>query len=339
MKYKERYMELKNAMRALNSIHAFEQFDHTNFFYLMDEKTKGMALLSEHLVGEARGIQIHIGEEGINYLYDSYMSTTGMLLHSVHANMVTVSILKKEELFPQDIDFLKKNHIRLSSSFNIIPLEFHEGFDYAYLSLKNMEIVISYIYYLLSLIKNEREDILKCFEEEKLVLAAFDTQNQLYEVRYTDDVVLGNMPRFKKIDQAFVNEYQNSVYVDDVCYICKYFTPTKNEYGCYDTLLLGYYEKKEVQFSNSICCKPNQIKEYITGFLDELFKKEGLPTKVVMNDRKLVAYVLKTLSALNIEVEFVREIEEVETLFYDMITEEFEKKEEGERKQSIAFVS
>ncbi|MDE7161558.1 MAG: hypothetical protein K2N65_02225 [Anaeroplasmataceae bacterium] len=339
MNYKERYIELRKAMKCLKTIHAFEQFDFTNFFYLIDDKTKGIVLLSEELMAESSGIQIHLGESGINYLYDSFLSKTGFILNGLCADMLTVSILKKESLLPQDIAFLKKYHIRLSSDFNIIPFEFREGYDCRYMSLKKMEMVISYIYYLLSLIKNEREDILQCFSEDKIVLAAFDTINNLYEVRYADDVTLGNMPRLKKANSAFALEYKNSVYVDDVCYVCRYYAPTKNEYGCYDSILLGYYEKKKTHFSTQISCKPHQITDYIVGFLDELFKREGLPTKLIFNDRRITAFMLKTLTALNIEVEFSREIEVVDTLFFEIMTDQMEKLEEGEKKQNPAFVS
>nr|MDE6661304.1 hypothetical protein [Anaeroplasmataceae bacterium] len=233
MTYKECYMELKKAMKHLENLHVFEQFNYMNLFYLLDETSKGVVIFSDHIMGEDSGLQIHFGDSGINYLYDSYMSSTGFILNSVFADMVAVSLVAKDSLTIEDKMYLKKHKIRLSNQ-NLIPCEFKEGFDFSYLTKKQMEKVIKYIYYLLSLIKNEHDDILKCFENEDLVLAAFDTVHNLYEVKYTSNLSLGNMPRFKKANQEFIKEYQDATYVEDTCYISRYYSmekvPSKDYY-------------------------------------------------------------------------------------------------------------
>lgn len=339
MKYKEKYAELKHAMKLLKSLQVFEQFDISNIFYLFDQHSKAVVVLSNFFMGESDGVQIHLGNESINYLYDSFTSVSGMVLNGVYADMLTVSIVKREDLLPEDIAYFKKNKIRIQSEFNILPLEFKEGYDYTYMSIRKMDIFIAYLYYLLSLIRNERADIVQAFEEGKMVLAAFDTANSVYEVRYTDEVILGSLPRLKKQELAFVEEYENSTYVDDSCFVCRYFLPTKNETGCYDSLLFGYYEKKKTYFSQKMSCKPNQITDYICGFLDELFKKEGLPTKMVFNHRGLLSAMYKTLKALHIDLEFSRENEDVDVCFMELLADQLENQKEGEKKQDSAFVS
>lgn len=339
MKYKEKYAELKHAMKLLNTLHVFDQFDISNLFYLLDGQTKAIAVMSNYVMGDSTGIQLHLGNKSINYLYDSFTSTSGMVLNGVYADMLTVSIVKRQDLLSEDIAYLKKHKVRLHATFNIIPLEFNEGYDYTYMSMKKMDAVIAHIYYLLSLIKNEKEDILKSFEEGKMVLAAFDTTNNVYDVRYTDEMLLGSMPRFKKRNQAFVEEYENSTYVDDVCYVSRYFLPTKNENGCYDSILFAYYTKKDTHFSQRISCKPNQIIDYICGFLDEMFKKEGLPTKMIFNHRGLITTMFKTLNALHIDLEFSRETVDIDQYFLELLAIEVEKEKEGEKKQEMALVS
>ncbi|MCM1131018.1 MAG: hypothetical protein NC310_07280 [Roseburia sp.] len=340
MRYKECYMELKNAMKLLEKNHAFEQFNHMNLFYLLDESSKGIVILSDHIVGESVGLHIYLGSNGINYLYDSYMSPTGLTLNAVFADMVTIAFVSKNDLTERDINFLKKYKIRISKEHNLIPWEFKEGHIYSYLSLKKMRHVIAYLYYLLSLIKNEHDDILKCFEDTELVLAAFDTTLNLYEVRYTGDIILGDMPRTKKINQAFVDEYKDSIYIEDTCYISRYYsfkTVGENEY--YQSVLFGYYMNKNTHLLHIISCKPNQIKEYLTGFVDELFKDNGIPTKVVFNERRLYAELYKTLKSLHIDVTFQRETEAVDSLFYDLLDDSKETLEEGGKKLKMAYVS
>ncbi|MDE6407407.1 MAG: hypothetical protein K2K48_04590 [Anaeroplasmataceae bacterium] len=339
MTYKECYMELKKAMKLLQNMHVFEQFNYMNLFYLLDEKSKGIVIFSDHLMGESSGLQIHFEDSGINYLYDSYMSSTGMILNCVFADMVTVSLVSKEELTLEDIAYLKKHKIRLSTK-NLIPCAFKEGHDYSYLTLKKMQQVIAYIYYLLSLIKNESEDIMKCFENSDLVLAAFDTSHHVYEVKYTNDLAIGSMPRFKKASQEFINEYKDATYVEDTCYISRYYSmekvPTK-EY--YQSILFGYYPKKDTYIVHTIQCKPKQIGEYLIGFADELFKENHLPTKVILNERRMVSELYKTLQGLHIDVEFKRETEEIDTMFFEIMRDSKEGLKEGEQKLNVAFVS
>lgn len=340
MTYKECYMELKKAMKLLDGIHAFEQFNYMNLFYLIDESSKGVVIFSDHIMGESAGLQVHLGDTGINYLYDSYMSPTGLVLNSVFADMLTVALISKKDLVKEDISYLKKHKIRITSENNLIPCEFREGHDYAYLSVKNMKRVITYIYYLLSLIKNEREDILKCFENSDLVLASFDTRQNVYEVKYTGDVALGNIPRFKKIHQDFIAEYKDAMYIEDTCYISRYYSYEKveeNEY--YKSILLGYYLDKNTHILHTISCKPSQIGEYLIGFADELFKENGVPTRVVFNERRLYAELYKTLDKLHIDVAFQRETESIDAMFFELFKENKENLEEGEKKLKMAFVS
>lgn len=339
MRYKECYMELKKAMKLLQKLHAFEQYNYMNLFYLIDEKSKGIVIFSDHLMENSTGLQIHFDDSGINYLYDSYMSATGLIFNSVFADMITVSFVSKGDLTLEDMEYLKKHKIRVSTV-NLIPCEFKQGYDYAYLSLKKMKQVLSYIYYLLSLIKNEQEDILKCFEQSNLVLAAFDTTNNIYEVKYTGDIALGSMPRLKKINQEFVVEYQNATYIEETCYISRYYSMEKVPFeDYYQSILFGYYPKKKTHLIHTISCKPTQIQEYLVGFVDELFKENRLPTKVVFNERSLYGELYHTLEALHIDVEFKRETEEVDSTFIEILQENSEELKEGEQKLETAFVS
>lgn len=339
LNYKDCYLELKKAMHLLEKRHAFEEFNYMNLFFILDENSKGIVVFSNQQMGDSYGIQIYFGDAGINYLYDSYMSSTGLVLNTIFADMTNISFVERKDLLPSDIAFLKKHKIRINAKGNLIPCEFKEGFDFTYLSIKKMEKAISYIYYLLSLLDNEKEDIEECFRDEKIVLAAFDTKEMYYEVRYTADLSLGNMPSFKKVNQDFVSEYQNSTYVDDTCHICRYFSPTGTPTSGYESILFGYYEKKETYLFHQISCKPKQITEYSIGFLDELFKKEGLPTKVVFNNRSLTSQMLKTLRALHIEVDFQRENEDVDSFFFEMMAENLESEKKGEQKLNTVFVS
>lgn len=339
MKYKEYYMELKKAMKLLANLHAFEQFNQYDLFYLLDNTSKGILICSDHILEGSKGVQIYFGDSGINYLYDSYMSQTGLILNPIYANMITIVFLSKSDLLEEDRRFLKEHNIRVSLENNLIPCEFQEGYDYKYLSIKKMKRVLAYLYYLISLIKNEREEIIQCFAEEKLVLAAFDPESHYYSLKYTSDAVLGTMPKLKKKNESFVVEYQDATYVEDVCYISRYFSFKKGTEGWYESILFGYYEKKEKHIMHRVICKPEQIGDYAIGVIDELFKQEGLPMKVVFNQRDMASSLYRTLEALHIETQFQRETESIDQLFFELFSKKIETIEEGEKRLDAALVS
>ena len=107
----------------------------------------------------------------------------------------------------------------------------------------------------------------------------------------------------------------------------------------YQSVLFGYYPEKDAYIIHTISCKPSQIGEYLIGFLDELFKENHLPTKVVLNERRMIAELYNTLKGLHIDVDFQRETEEIDTLFVDIMRENKEVLQEGEQKLKTAFVS
>ncbi len=332
-------MELRKAMKLLRGLNAFEQFNQYDLFYFLDDTSKGIVVCTDHMLDSSAGVQLYLNSSGINYLYDSYMSHTGIILNPIYANMISIALLSKNNLLEEDVQFLKKHKIRISLENNVIPCEFQEGYDYKYLTIKKMKLVIAYLYYLISLIKNEREDLVQCFAEDKLVLAAFDPKEHYYSVKYTGDAVLGTMPRFKKKNESFIKEYQDATYVEDVCYISRYFSFKQLEDGGYESILFGYYEKKKKHLMHRVACKPEQIQDFAIGVVDELFKQEGLPMKVIFNERTMVSSLYKTLTALHIDTEFQRETEFVDQIFFELFSKKIENYEEGEKRLETVLVS
>ncbi|MDE6660469.1 MAG: hypothetical protein K2J93_01430, partial [Anaeroplasmataceae bacterium] len=104
-------------------------------------------------------------------------------------------------------------------------------------------------------------------------------------------------------------------------------------------ILFGYYPEQDTYFIQTIECKPNQVGEYLIGFLDELFKENHVPTKVIFNERRTVAELYNTLKGLHIDVAFYRETEEIDSLFVDLMRDHMEVLQEGEQKLKTAFVS
>ena len=337
MRYIEKYKEAKAIMLKMIKKGYFDKFASRDIFYLFDEKSRGVSIFSERIFNESYGIQFFFGMKGINYLHDALSSKTGFAINHFFSETVLMAIVKKADLSLEDVDYLHRNKLRICEN-NLIPFAFREGYGLGYLSNKQLGIVINYLYYLMSLIDNEMTDILENFSNSKMVLALYDTKQFLYEVRYVNMVNFEMLPNSKPINKDVVAEYEGSVYTDDICHFLHCYLPLeKEESKPFPSILLAYYENKDSYEFEIIDCEPKQITEYVYGFMDNCFKKKGLPTTVVLNNRQIYSMTNKTLKALNIDVQFERENEMVDSLFYDIIEEKIT--EEKELRASSALVS
>ncbi len=323
MTYKQRYMEMKKAIKKLISDKYFEKFNSRDLFFLMDEKTKGIVFLSETLFNDSFGLQFFLDDAGLNYLHDAYTTENGFSINHFFTDSILLCMVTKKDLTRDDVAFLKKHELRVMPENNLIPYSFKEGYGLSYLSSKELDHCLTYVYYLMSLLKNELQDILEASKNERITVAAFDTTHMTYEVRYSRMVDLETFPRYKKAEGEFIKEFQDSTYVDDTCQIAQCYLPIdKESKEPYPSILLAYYEQKDTYTYQVIPCTPQQLPEYIYGFMDETFKAYGLPTNIKMNHRKLYAKCFKTLKGLNIDVRFQRENEAIDELLYDVIEKE-----------------
>ena len=337
LNYKEKYSELKKGIRKLISLKCFEKFNSNQFFYLLDRKNRAGIYFANENLYDSFGMQFFFNEQDLNYLYDTYTTKDGFSLLYFFVSMTYISMLSKKDLSHNDIAYLKKHQIGIKKENNLIPRVFKEGYPTEYASSTHLTLLIDFIYYLTSLISNEMKEIEQNFAEDKMVLAFFDTQNFVYEVKYSDMINLEPSYRFKKVNDSFVSEEKNLNYLDDTIYLSHCYYPNESAKE-FSSILLLYSQKTERYHYEIITCDPKHIIDFVPGFLDEYFKKTGIPMNFVMNHRKIYMQMRKTLEFMNIDVRFKRETEFIDFLFYDIIEEIKQGKKEDEQKQ-FSFVS
>ena len=120
MSYKDVFFELKKAMQTLNKKHTFEKFNSMNFFFLVDEHSKGIIVFNNQGLEDALSLTIYFGDKGINYLVDSYMSASGLLHNAVFADMIILSLVKRKDLVAEDFAYYKKHKIRIAQENNLL---------------------------------------------------------------------------------------------------------------------------------------------------------------------------------------------------------------------------
>lgn len=64
MSYKDVFFELKKAMQTLNKKHTFEKFNSMNFFFLVDEHSKGIIVFNNQGLEDALSLTIYFGDKG-----------------------------------------------------------------------------------------------------------------------------------------------------------------------------------------------------------------------------------------------------------------------------------
>lgn len=338
---KVQYDELKKTFRLLRSTYVFDMFDkYPAMIYLFDETSRAVVILCEN-DNESYSIYVHRNLNGINSLYDNLYCTVPFFKELCFATMLHIVLEPKGNLSEEDIKYLHRMKKKVMPKDNLIPYFYKEGYPKRYAREKECAYVTQYLYYIYSLIRNEKEGLVKSFDNDQLVVAAFDNAENVYQVYSTPPVLFETMPPLKKINQDFVYEYQDKTYVDDTLHLShSYYTPLDEAYqGAYPSILLGYYEKQELKHYVKLDISPSKVPDFSTGFLDEVIKLGGLPTKIIINHRSIYAMLFRTLEALKIEVVFERSDEEVLDPIYDII-ELFDKEaEEGGTKPISEFVS
>lgn len=297
----------------------FEKFHSENFFYLFDFKSRGVLFFSERFFNESFGIQIFFDDGGLNYLHDALTSKNGFSINHFFSNSVLLAIVQKDDLLDDDIAFLHQQKLKAVET-NYIPYCFKEGYGLNYLSLKELDRVLNYLYYLSSLLENEIDDVVNAFEEEKMVLSFFNSKDYVYEVRYVNMLNLEKFPSKSKKNQSFIEDNMALYYSDDTYHLCQTYLPIKRtDKGSYSSILMLYSEQKKTYEYQLISCSPSRICDYVYAFLDDYFKLNGLPSTIKINHRKIFSVVYKTLIELNIDVSFERENNECDELLYELI--------------------
>lgn len=336
--YRGKLLELKRVMKQFISKGYFELFHSENLFYLLDFKSKAVLFFSERFFNNSFGIQIFFDDSGLNYLHDAFTSEDGFSVNPFFSNAILLSVVPKGDLIEDDKQYLHQNKLRVTEQ-NFIPYRFKEGYGLDYLSLKELDKVLDYLYYLSSLLSNEKEDVIKAFEEQKMVFSFFNPEELVYEVRYSGMVNLESFPAKHAKNQDFIADNQLLNYTEDHCYLLHAYLPiNKKSKDPYPSILMLYSEQKKSYRHQLIFCKPNRICDYIYAFLDDYFKENGIPTVITINDRKIYRWVQQTLQALNMEVYFKRENQEPDELVYELF-EKILEEPHSENVNSFHYIS
>lgn len=309
MGIEEDYKDFRKVFLKFKKNSYNETFSSGDIFYVIGSNNDSAVLtFIDQFFGDAFGLQCFFTKDGLNYVHD-VLSTNDEYSVTVGDCDCLVSILKKKEaLTKEDSKFLERLNQRKTPDNNLIIYRFKKGYHYQIASLKEVGIISNYGIFLDSLITNEQNDILEAFKRGDAVLTSLNHERLEYSVIYRPLPFLEKMPNKLKANMQFVKEYENSIYLNDECFLFATYLPVSIKGSGIRPLLCYFYfpnsNKMELKY---IISTPNDYKNIIYGILDELFTKYGIPVKMIINNRDLYCILTKTLDALSIENNFERD--------------------------------
>ncbi len=313
LKYKDKLLELKRLLKRFIDKDYFKTYHPEDFFYFMDPKSKGILFFCDKIFNDSFGMQIFFNKDGFNFLHDALTTTDAFSINHFFSTAYLICITQKNSLTEEDIKFLHLHKINVCKQ-NYIPYGFKEGYGLDYLKLKELDMVLRYLYYLESLLLNEKNDVDEAFQNEQMPISFFDPEKLVYEVHYGGLMHLETFPPKKNINFDFVKDNQHiSINEDTYYFFHTYFKAVEPENEePYDSILMIYSLTKKTYEYQVIKCKPKEVVEYVYAFLDDYFKSHGIPSYLVCNHRKIYSWVYKTLRELNINLSFKREVDIVD---------------------------
>ncbi|MGM9969503.1 MAG: hypothetical protein ACI35S_03800 [Anaeroplasma sp.] len=296
------YLEIRKKLTKFIEKNYWERFTSADFFYMTDENfsKKRIMIFLDLYNGVSHGINLFFNRDGLNYLHDFFSLDEEETNTADRCDCISAFLFDKRNLTDEDIKYLKEKKTRIKEKNNLVILRFQKGFICRYANEKEEKKFLDNLYFLDDLIKNEFNDIIEAFNSQKSVLSCVDELNRRYSVMYDDLPYLETKPRKNPINQQFYDEFKEHSFIDDECE-CKfdYLPFSIGNVKC--NVLFFDYLKSRIRLSKSFISKPIDLKKYVWSIFDEIFNEQGIPYRIVFNNRDVYYTVLKTFEKLNIE--------------------------------------
>ena len=334
MKFKEDYKELLECFISFKRNHYFEKFNSGDIFCINEQKKTNLVLMTfiDQFFGDALGLQLFYTKDGINYVHDVLSCADEGTVTIGDCDSIVSVLKKKNELTKEDLAFLKLVDQKVVRDNNLILYRFTKGLKSRVCTKSEVSTMALYGVFLASLIPNEHKDIKECFKNGDSVLVDLDVEAKRYQSYYGPLPLLQMNLTSKPINQPFVDEYKNSTYLNEDCYLYTSYLPvTIKESGVRPLLLYFYFANSGKMELKYIIDEPKEYKNDIYGILDDIFTNVGLPAKMVINNRDLYYILHKTLGALNIENTFERDNKETNKDYVSLVVSKmYEKTQDSE---------
>ncbi len=321
------YKEIRLVINNFIKKDYWKSFCSADIFYFDDsKKKKTMITFMDSFFGESYGLQFFVNTDGFNYVHDIFTSKNPDMISVGDCDSLCAVLVSKEKLTAEDKIFLTKCKSRVKEENNLIIYRFKKGYAQRHANLNELKMILEKISYLSSIIQNEFNDLVNAFNQGLSAVAYVNLEEYLYHISYLPLPFLEKNPKYKPVNQDFLNEYKNKTFINDECYLFTSYLPIIiKETNVRPLLLYFYFSESNKSYLKFIIDDPKAYYDYIYGILDEVFLNVGKPIKFIFNNRDFFYYVAKTLNELQIECERTDNNDRVDDNITNVISQIFEK--------------
>ncbi len=329
---KELYRECKMIIKSFVKKEYWGAFSSSDLFYIADDmKNRALFSFIEQFFGDAYGCQLFFNKRGFNYVHDILTTQSEMVVSLYDCDSLCAVLIPKKELRLEEERFLRENHIRITENDNLLFYRFEPGHLQRFANNKELLLMLRYLNYLESVIKNEFKDIVEAFKNGLTVISLMDTDAYEYSVLYEGLPLLERNFRKSKGNTEFVEEFRNKPFIDEECYFFASYLPlVSKETRIRSMILYFYFSKSHRHYFKYFISDPKEYKNLIFGILYDVFTEVGKPVKLFFNNREFYALVENTIQQLHIEHHFLRESETVDSNMAELIARVYQQTEENE---------
>lgn len=326
---KEIYDECRKIIKNFIKKEYWTRFSSADLFYILEGRNKGLFTFVEQFFGDSYGCQLFFNTAGFNYVHDILTIQSDSAVSLCDCDSLCAVLIPRNELKTEEMQYLKKNRIRILESNNLVFYRFQPGYIQRFANDKEIRLFLNYLEYISSILSNELEDVLEAFRKNETVVAVMDTEEMQYSILYRPLPYLECMPRRQKANVEFTEEFKGCTYLNDECYCFTSYLPMIiKETGLRPMVLYFYFPRMKKHYFKYMIADTKEYKSLIFGILYDVFTEIGVPYKILFNHREIYALVEKTIALMNIEHGFLREESNVDSNMNDLIARIYQQSSE-----------
>lgn len=322
MKYIDYYNKILQYMKEFKRKNYFEKLSFPSFLLLSDGKTKVLITFDTLMRNNISKIDFYF-DDNIAYYLDTMVLETDLLIDTPYQSKSSILIKDQSVLTTDDSAFLKKHNIKKVKKYNFFTYDYKEGELNCSMKTLKLKKILKFIEFLSDLINNEEQYILDSFTNNKIVMANFNYNEKLYDIFSSEFIQFDKYKNLQFLDLLFVDNFKDSYYCNDTCYISKFYDYELTDDSKYfKPIIFIYYENSNKAIYKKFDFKYEDVIHHLKDYISDIFEKEGLPTNVIVNDNYVFNELYITFTNLQIEMKFQRENHQNQKKFLEKFNEE-----------------
>lgn len=305
---KTKYEIIKGFINKIKRLGVFKKFDSSNIIIFKSKDYTGAVTFASEPQLENYGLSFFIGDAGLNTLYDM-LSLDDLSYNQASYNLINVIYKKDKNLTPSDYKFLNSHNIEIKRLNNVIFNTFNEGYAMYNTTSNEADKVFEMVCALYVILIHKMDYLEEVFSknDDCVVIADVDFKKLQFSISQSPLPYIER--RYNEIvsTEEEINEFMD---IDHKEYEVEIMTK-----GCNLPVKINECNKAVAPLMISIntptfplaefetiISLPTDYRSQLIYILRDFFKGNGIPTKIIINHRRLYYEIKDLLNKLGVEV-------------------------------------